>query len=214
MSFHEDALIEEQSHSENDGSDSPHSKQFSIKELIEELNEGNDQDLFESDEFKSFLTKNINNETNNSNNLNEILEKDQQEWLDTLKKNQKSYLILSKKVKELKGFLSKNQQDTKDVNFLWYFLVKFHLIPKGLSFLDVKSHLFLSYLMYLLIYMLFKLQGKPINNHPIVKRLIYLKSLLIKLKPIEKKLDYQISKLLRLSSSFVVLPRKLKNSFI
>jgi len=117
MSLHENELIEEESHSENDGSDSPHSEEFSIKELIEELNDGNDQDLFESDEFKSFLTKNINTDANNSNNLNEILEKDQEEWLETLKKNQKSFLILSKKIKELKGFLSKNQQDTKDVRF-------------------------------------------------------------------------------------------------
>lgn len=49
--------------------------------------------------------------------------------------------------------------------------------------------------------MLMKAQGKPIHNHPIVKRLIYLKSLLLKLKPIEKKLDYQINKLLRVSTS-------------
>jgi len=49
-------------------------------------------------------------------------------------------------------------------------------------------------------YILMKSQGKALRNHPIIKRLIFLKSLLIKLKPIEKKLDYQISKLLRIAS--------------
>lgn len=69
-----------------------------------------------------------------------------------------------------------------------------------MSFLDVKTHLFLSYMQFLYLYMLFKSQGKPIHDHPIIKRLIYLKSLLLKLKPVEKKLDYQINKLLRMGS--------------
>lgn len=67
--------------------------------------------------------------------------------------------------------------------------------------MDAKTQLFLSYMQFLYIYMLMKAQGKPIQNHPIVKRLIYIKSLLLKLKPIEKKLDYQINKLLRVSTS-------------
>lgn len=47
--------------------------------------------------------------------------------------------------------------------------------------------------------MLFKLQGKSIKDHPLIKKLIYIKSLILKLKPIEKKMEYQINKLLRLS---------------
>lgn len=49
-------------------------------------------------------------------------------------------------------------------------------------------------------YMLLKLQGKQISNHPVIAKLIYFKTLISKLKPIDKKLEYQISKMIRIAT--------------
>jgi hypothetical protein len=49
-------------------------------------------------------------------------------------------------------------------------------------------------------YMLLKLQGKQISNHPVIAKLIYFKTLIGKLKPIDKKLEYQISKMIRIAT--------------
>lgn len=38
--------------------------------------------------------------------------------------------------------------------------------------------------------MMLKISGKSIQSHPVIKKLIYLKTLISKLKPIEKKLEY------------------------
>lgn len=44
-----------------------------------------------------------------------------------------------------------------------------------------------------------KLNGDSIEGHPIIKRLIFLKTFLTKLKPINKKIEYQIGKMIRAS---------------
>jgi hypothetical protein len=54
--------------------------------------------------------------------------------------------------------------------------------------------------MNLAFYILLKLQGKSIKDHPVIRRLIYIKTLLGKLKPLDKKLEYQINKLLRMAN--------------
>ena len=66
--------------------------------------------------------------------------------------------------------------------------------------MEVKFNLLLSYCINIIFYLLLKNQGRSIKDHPVIKRLIYLKTLMTKLKPIDKKLEYQISKLLRLAS--------------
>eukprot|EP01016_Furgasonia_blochmanni_P037508 TRINITY_DN442_c0_g1_i2.p1 TRINITY_DN442_c0_g1~~TRINITY_DN442_c0_g1_i2.p1 ORF type:complete len:303 (-),score=80.32 TRINITY_DN442_c0_g1_i2:666-1574(-) len=71
---------------------------------------------------------------------------------------------------------------------------------EGISYLEVKFNLLLSYCINITFYLLLKNQGRFIKDHPVIKRLIYLKTLMTKLKPIDKKLEYQISKLLRLAS--------------
>lgn len=60
----------------------------------------------------------------------------------------------------------------------------------------MKHHLLLCYLQYLSFYVLLKLNGHFVSNHPVVERLIEIKLLLSKLKPIEDKLDVQVSDLL------------------
>jgi len=63
----------------------------------------------------------------------------------------------------------------------------------------VKNNLLLSYYQYSQLYMLYKLQGRKISETALPLKLIYVKTLLQKLKPIESKLEYQISKHLSLT---------------
>ena len=49
-----------------------------------------------------------------------------------------------------------------------------------------------------------KVSGASIKDHPVLKRLIYIKTILSKLKNIDKKLEYQINKLLRIANGKIV----------
>lgn len=67
---------------------------------------------------------------------------------------------------------------------------------QGLSFLQVKYHLLLSYCTNICFFMLLKCHGKKVEGHPVVASLVKLRVQLEKLKPIETKLKYQIDRLL------------------
>lgn len=67
----------------------------------------------------------------------------------------------------------------------------------GLSFLDVKSHLVLSYLINLTYVMLRKAKGEKIEGEASVERIVEIRTVLEKMRPIEQKLKYQIDKLVK-----------------
>eukprot|EP00756_Hemistasia_phaeocysticola_P010546 Hpha_TRINITY_DN15029_c3_g1::TRINITY_DN15029_c3_g1_i1::g.125503::m.125503/K14767/UTP3, SAS10; U3 small nucleolar RNA-associated protein 3 len=67
---------------------------------------------------------------------------------------------------------------------------------EGVSFLDLKLQLFLSYLMHVSFYLLLKAEGKPVRNNPVVDKLVELRAYMDRLKPIEKRLQHQIQGLL------------------
>eukprot|EP01098_Paradermamoeba_levis_P009721 TRINITY_DN4067_c0_g1_i2.p1 TRINITY_DN4067_c0_g1~~TRINITY_DN4067_c0_g1_i2.p1 ORF type:complete len:650 (+),score=283.09 TRINITY_DN4067_c0_g1_i2:47-1951(+) len=68
---------------------------------------------------------------------------------------------------------------------------------KGLSFLEVKYHLLLSYCINVTFYLLLKASGKSIKDHPVINELIRIRTVLEKIKPLDVKLKYQIDKLLK-----------------
>ena len=68
---------------------------------------------------------------------------------------------------------------------------------EGISYLEAKHMLMLSYCMNIMFYMLLKLEGRPIRDHPVVTRLVQVRAYLDKIRPIDKKLQYQIDKLLK-----------------
>eukprot|EP00501_MAST-03F_sp_TOSAG23-6_P000721 GSMAST32.ASY1.ANO1.749.1 assembled CDS len=74
---------------------------------------------------------------------------------------------------------------------------------KGLSYLDVKFHLILSYCINVGFYMLLKSKGISVKDHPVIDQLIHLRVLMDKLKPVDKKLKYQIDKLLKVDLTSV-----------
>ena len=67
----------------------------------------------------------------------------------------------------------------------------------GLSYLEMKYNLLLSYCSFLSLLILLKLEGTSISHHPVIDRLLYIKTLLERLRPLDLKLQYQVDKLLR-----------------
>lgn len=67
----------------------------------------------------------------------------------------------------------------------------------GISYLEVKHLLLFSYCETLVFYILRKSEGRSVKDHPLWKRLAEIKFILDKIRPVDKKLEYQIEKLLR-----------------
>ena len=67
---------------------------------------------------------------------------------------------------------------------------------KGLCYLETKHQLLIGYCANLAYYLLLKVQGKGIADHPVIARLVKYRLLIEKIKPMEAKLQYQIDKLL------------------
>lgn len=68
---------------------------------------------------------------------------------------------------------------------------------KGLSFLEMKYHMLLSYLINLTYIVLRKCSGERIEDDPSIYRLIEIRTVLERIRPIDHKLKYQIDKLVK-----------------
>ncbi|KAI0219446.1 Neuroguidin-A [Lamellibrachia satsuma] len=75
---------------------------------------------------------------------------------------------------------------------------------KGISFLDVKYHLLLDYLMNLTFVMSHKVNGRSIKGEPSIDRLVEIRTVLEKMRPIDQKLKYQIDKLIKTATTGTV----------
>lgn len=67
----------------------------------------------------------------------------------------------------------------------------------GLSFLEIKYHMLLSYLINLTYVVLRKSSGEQIEGDPSIDRLVEIRTVLEKIRPIDYKLKYQIDKLVK-----------------
>ncbi|CAI9277444.1 unnamed protein product [Lactuca saligna] len=70
----------------------------------------------------------------------------------------------------------------------------------GMSYLEAKHLLLLNYCQSLVYYLLRKAKGLPIQGHPLVHSLLETRLFLEKIRPIDKKLNYQIKKLTNLTN--------------
>ncbi|CAH1368419.1 hypothetical protein MTP99_009810 [Tenebrio molitor] len=68
---------------------------------------------------------------------------------------------------------------------------------QGLSFLEMKYNMLLSYLINLTFVVLRKCSGEKIEGDPCIDRLIEIRTVLEKIRPIDHKLKYQIDKLVK-----------------
>lgn len=68
---------------------------------------------------------------------------------------------------------------------------------QGLSFLEMKYNMLLSYLINLTYVVLRKCSGEKIEGDPCIDRLVEIRTVLEKIRPIDHKLKYQIDKLVK-----------------
>ncbi|XP_010923896.1 uncharacterized protein [Elaeis guineensis] len=71
----------------------------------------------------------------------------------------------------------------------------------GMSYLEAKHLLLLSYCQSIVYYLLRKAKGLSIEGHPVVRSLVEIRLFLEKIRPIDKKLEYQVQKLTRAAGS-------------
>ncbi|CAE8649336.1 unnamed protein product, partial [Polarella glacialis] len=69
------------------------------------------------------------------------------------------------------------------------------------AYVEMKGQLLLSYLVGLAYYLVLKVEGVPVKDHPVVLRLLWIRTLLEKLKPVDQRLQYQIGKMLQWADS-------------
>lgn len=67
---------------------------------------------------------------------------------------------------------------------------------EGVSYLEAKYLLLLHYCMHLVFYVLLKAEGRHVRDHPVIARLVEIRAFLEKARPIDKRLRYQMDKLL------------------
>ena len=75
---------------------------------------------------------------------------------------------------------------------------------EGISYLEAKHLLLLNYCMCIVFYLLLKAEGRPVREHPVIVRLVELRAYLEKIRPIDRKLQYQMDKLLLAAKSLQV----------
>jgi U3 small nucleolar RNA-associated protein 3 len=55
-------------------------------------------------------------------------------------------------------------------------------------------------------YFLLKAEGRPVQNHPVIARLVEIRAFLERARPIDKRLRYQMDKLLAAAAAVQVPP--------
>jgi len=68
---------------------------------------------------------------------------------------------------------------------------------EGISYLEAKYLLLLQYCTHIVFYILLKAEGRPVKDHPVITRLVELRAYMEKIRPIDKRLQYQIDRLIK-----------------
>ncbi|XWS23999.1 hypothetical protein CRYUN_Cryun28dG0063500 [Craigia yunnanensis] len=116
---------------------------------------------------------------------NERLKKEANQLAAVLKEMKAGLDVVTTKVQALTVKVKANNLPTSD----------------GISYLEAKYLLLLNYCQSLVYYLLRKAKGYSIEGHPVVRSLVEIRLFLEKIRPIDKKLQYQIQKLTRVSGS-------------
>jgi len=88
-------------------------------------------------------------------------------------------------------------------NYLHPLILKVRQLPKdteGISFLELKHRLLLTYCTNLSFYLLLKAEGRLVKKHPVIKTLASLRTVSEKIRSIDSKLKYQVEKLLKMAT--------------
>ncbi|KAI3846783.1 hypothetical protein MKX03_028299 [Papaver bracteatum] len=121
----------------------------------------------------------------NSSDQNETTSKEASQLCALLKEMKEGLDLVRSKVQALTLKVKENQYPT----------------THGLSYLDAKNFLLLSYCRCVVYYLLRKAKGLSIEGHPVVRSLVEIRLFLEKIRTIDKKQDYQIQKYIRGSAN-------------
>jgi hypothetical protein len=114
--------------------------------------------------------------------------------------SEKRQLVLAD-APELMSLLDELKQRSKECNEVLLPALekakKANVTSAGLSYLEAKTQLMLSYCANIIVYLMLKADGRSVADHPVMRKLLECRLLIDKLRPIDGKLKYQIDKLLR-----------------
>ena len=125
--------------------------------------------------------------------------------LSVLSREEKLEIVMSQSpellglLEEFRGYASTLVSEVRPVRER---LVAGDMATKGgMSYFEVKFHLLLSYCINVSFYLLLKTEGKPVQDHPVIEQLVYIRVLLEKLRPLDAKLKYHTDKLLKMATA-------------
>lgn len=121
----------------------------------------------------------------------DFMELNDSEKMDYFEREHPEFLLLLREFKEKSALM--NEQILRIVNKKEAFKL---CTPNGMEYLDMRNELMLMYLSYLSYYLLLKSHGISIENHPVINRLLEIRIMLDKAKPIESRLQFEINKML------------------
>ena len=114
----------------------------------------------------------------------------------------------------LEAICSQESKLSKEINdVVDWISVEERTFNKGIEFYNCKSLIFLQYMTLLQFYKLFKVNSVTLQTGiglELYKKLIFFKSLLMKLGPLENKLEYQTNKMLKSMDSVAVEVNKVE----
>ena len=67
----------------------------------------------------------------------------------------------------------------------------------GVAYLEVRQQLLLTYVSHLAFYLMLKAQGQALSSHPVMARLVRIRTMIEKAKPLDAKLKFQLDRVLR-----------------
>jgi U3 small nucleolar RNA-associated protein 3 len=110
--------------------------------------------------------------------------------------------FLKKESPELLNIIKELKTNLKEVKHRFLPLVSYFKNRKGENkegqkYIELKFNLLMSYCMSLSFYILLNIQGKSVKDHPVIKKLITVRTMLGRLKPLDKKLQPEINQLLK-----------------
>ncbi|PRQ21058.1 hypothetical protein RchiOBHm_Chr7g0234971 [Rosa chinensis] len=125
-------------------------------------------------------------DASNSNGTHEdIVNKEAPQLAAVLKEMKEGLDVVDFKVRALTAKVKENQYPTS----------------QGFHYLEAKNMLLLHYCLSLVYYLLRKAKGLSISGHPVVQSLVETRLFLEKIRPIDKKMQYQIEKLTKVTAS-------------
>ena len=106
-------------------------------------------------------------------------------------------------IRQIDGLNDKVTEFSAKVSALREFFVKIKVLEGDdiVDYLTTKQQMLLSYCANLVFYISMKIEGKSVEDHPVMKQMLKLRLCLEKMRPIDGKLKYQIDRLIQQSTN-------------